>query len=185
MRGKFTYVLLHQFRGWAVLDLLSALSLLLVLAHPYRNVFTIPRAYALLLLLVLLVGRVLLNRCRYNSFVGIGNLLVFGACTVFLFSFSDPKYFSMLYVVTVGNALNFVALLFNGGRVPGETSGLFQRDRELLPDNPLHVTASQHSRMRILDDRIYAALLSNKIISIGDIVLYVGFIATAVHVYLF
>lgn len=168
-----------------MLNWVISLSAILAFLHPYKNIFNISKAGVFLFLLVLVVGRISLNKCKYNRFVAMGNTLVLGSFIVFLFSFSDQKYSNTLYIVAIGQSMNFVALLLNGGRMPVEKKALTRRGCKLLPNNPLHFIENECSRMIILDDRIYIPAFSHKIVSVGDILTDIGLITTAVNLYIF
>jgi hypothetical protein len=167
-----------------MLSWLGLLSVILVLVHPYQNVFNLSRVSIFLVVFILIAGRMFLDRCKYNRSVAVGNIFVLATFVIFLFAFSNKTYFSIRYIVAFGQFLNFVVVSFNGGRMPVEKTILARRGRQLPSDSPRWFVEDQYSRMWILNDRIYISFLSNKVISIGDVLTDVGLIITAVHLYL-
>jgi len=167
-----------------MLHVLGSLSAILVLAHPTLNVFTAPRPHAIFAIVLLLIWRIASNKCKHSRANSIGNILRLAAFITLICVFTNPKYFG-LYIFAFGQLLNFAVILFNLGRMPVDSSKLEPRGIKLLPDSPLHVREDERTRFKLLDDRIYVPLLSEKITSIGDIFIDIGIVVTAVRMYLF
>lgn len=166
-------------------DILHIFLTISIFFHPTENIFSIPRQHAYPLLLFLILFRSLLNKQKFSGIIAWSNISLLAGLVLALYSFAATHYWAIRYVIAIGWLLNWLVILVNGGRMPVEASALLKRKRNLAPDNPLYFREAASTRLKVLDDRIYNSFLSEKIISIGDVLIRLGAIIVFMQVFIF
>lgn len=167
-----------------VLDSIFMVCSFGVLFHPTVNIFSVQRYFVYPLLLIFLLGRLLLNQRKFSTLTSIGNVLVLGGFTAFLFILTDISFWGIKYMAGTGWLLNWLAIFANQGRMPVEKSAFLRRKREVSSDHPLYFVEQGNTRFKILDDRIYILTISTRVLSIGDVLIRIGTVLTSVQIYL-